>query len=131
MPSFSERSLKRLETCDNKLQFLFKEVVKHFDCTVLTGHRGKEEQDQKFEEGLSKVKFPNSRHNISPSMAVDVTPYPIDFYDRERITYFAGYVMGIATMMGIKLRWGGDWDRDTETKDNSFDDLIHFEVYPD
>ena len=30
--------------------------------------------------------------------------------------------------MNIKLRWGGDWDRDTQVKDNSFDDLLHFEL---
>ena len=30
--------------------------------------------------------------------------------------------------MGIDLRWGGDWDRDTEVRDNTFDDLVHFEI---
>ena len=31
-------------------------------------------------------------------------------------------------MKGIPLRWGGDWDVDTELKDNDFDDLPHFEL---
>jgi len=30
--------------------------------------------------------------------------------------------------MGMKIRWGGDWDMDTQTKDNKFDDLVHFEL---
>jgi len=30
--------------------------------------------------------------------------------------------------MGFKIRWGGDWDMDTHTKDNKFDDLVHFEM---
>jgi len=30
--------------------------------------------------------------------------------------------------MGVDLRWGGDWDSDTEVRDNSFDDLVHFEI---
>ena len=30
--------------------------------------------------------------------------------------------------MGINLRWGGDWDRDTEVRDNDFDDLVHFKI---
>jgi len=30
--------------------------------------------------------------------------------------------------MGLKIRWGGDWDMDTQTKDNKFDDLVHFEL---
>jgi len=30
--------------------------------------------------------------------------------------------------MGVDLRWGGDWDGDTEVRDNGFDDLVHFEI---
>jgi hypothetical protein len=44
------------------------------------------------------------------------------------MTLFAGFVIGTAALMGISIRWGGDWDRDTYTKDNSFDDLVHFEL---
>ncbi len=58
----------------------------------------------------------------------DVTPYPIVWDDRERQTLFAGYVLATAKAMGIDLRWGGDWNRDTEVRDNSFDDLVHFEI---
>ena len=39
-----------------------------------------------------------------------------------------GMLRGIGHMMGYKLRWGGDWDRDGETKDNNFDDLVHIEI---
>ena len=45
MASFGRASMKNLSTCDPKLQVLFKEVVKHIDCSVLCGHRTKEEQD--------------------------------------------------------------------------------------
>ena len=31
-------------------------------------------------------------------------------------------------MASLKIRWGGDWDMDTQTKDNKFDDLVHFEL---
>ena len=37
-------------------------------------------------------------------------------------------ILDTAKAMGIDLRWGGDWDRDTEVRDNSFDDLVHFEI---
>jgi peptidoglycan L-alanyl-D-glutamate endopeptidase CwlK len=36
--------------------------------------------------------------------------------------------LGVASQMGLKIRWGGDWDMDTQTKDNKFDDLVHFEL---
>jgi len=87
-----------------------------------------------YNAGRSKVKWPNGKHNKRPSMAVDVVPYPIDWQDRDRFHYFAGYVMGVADMLhaeGLinhRLRWGGDWDRDTQVKDNGFDDLVHFEL---
>ena len=128
MPRFSTRSKSRLHTCDERLVDLFNEVVKGFDCTILEGHRGKKAQNEAFNKGNSKVKFPNGKHNQSPSVAVDVAPYPIDWSDRDRFHYFSGYVLGIASQMGLKIRWGGDWDMDTKTNDNKFDDLVHFEI---
>ena len=43
MPKFSKKSKSKLETCDSKLQDLFNEVIMHFDCSILCGHRGEEE----------------------------------------------------------------------------------------
>jgi hypothetical protein len=34
----------------------------------------------------------------------------------------------MASSMGIKIRWGGDWNGDWKVKDNHFDDLPHFEL---
>ena len=36
--------------------------------------------------------------------------------------------MGRAVELGIRLRWGGDWDGDNELRDQTFNDLVHFEV---
>ena len=128
MPYFGKTSKKRLSTCDDKLQKLFNEVIKHVDCSILEGHREKDRQNKLYEEGKTKVKYPNGRHNRQPSSAVDVTPYPVDWEDRERQTLFAGFVIGVASQMGINLRWGGDWDQDFQVVDNRFDDFPHFEL---
>ena len=128
MAKFGKSSRKRLETCDDNLKLLFNEVVKNFDCSIIVGYRGREDQNKAFREGHSKVKWPNGRHNKQPSSAVDVAPYPIDWDDRERFIYFAGFVKGVAYRMNISIRWGGDWDGDTELSDNKFDDLVHFEL---
>ena len=128
MPKFSKKSKAKLNTCDKRLIELFNKVVKKFDCTIIEGHRSKDRQNKLFDEGKSKLQYPNGKHNATPSMAVDVAPYPIDWNDRERFTYFAGYVVGIAYQMGLNIRWGGDWDMDTQVKDNNFDDLPHFEI---
>ena len=131
MPKFGKRSRERLATCDERLQEVFNEVIKFVDCSVLEGHRSQERQDQLYIEGKTKVKYPNGRHNSKPSNAVDVTPYPVDWADRERQTLFAGFVLGVARAKGIKLRWGGDWDMDFQVMDNRFDDFPHFEVKDD
>jgi peptidoglycan L-alanyl-D-glutamate endopeptidase CwlK len=128
MAKFGKSSIERLSTCHKDLQKVFNEVIKYVDCSVLEGHRNEERQNKLFEEGKTKVKYPKGRHNSSPSRAVDVTPYPVDWDDRERQTLFAGFVLGIARSMDIKLRWGGDWDMDFEVMDNRFDDFPHFEI---
>ena len=128
MPSFGKSSQDKLATCDPRLQKVFNEVIKHFDCTVIEGHRGEAAQNKAFAEGKSKLKYPQGKHNKTPSLAADVLPYPIDWNDTNRMRYFAGFVVGIAATMGIKLRWGGDWNQNTELKDNSFNDLPHFEL---
>ena len=128
MPKFGVNSRDKLSSCDERLQKVFNEVIKHIDCADLQGHRSGERQDKLFELGRTKVKYPNGRHNAFPSNAVDVTPYPIDWEDRERQTLFAGFVLGTAKAMGITLRWGGDWDRDYQVQDNKFDDFPHFEI---
>ena len=128
MPLFSNRSRAILQTCDPQLQNLFTNVVLTFDCTIVSGHRTEEEQNALFHRGASKLKWPHSKHNREPSLAVDVYPYPIDWQDRDRFHYFAGFVMGIAHNYYLNLRWGGDWDKDWQVRDNVFDDLGHFEL---
>ena len=109
MPSFSKSSREKLETCDGRLQHLFNEVIKYVDCTVVCGRRGKDEQDAAFESGVSHVRWPNSKHNALPSLAVDICPYPIDWEDEARFIEFGCKVKEIAKRLEIKVSWGGDW----------------------
>ena len=130
MPAFSEKSRAKLATCDPRLQVLFDKVIELVDITIICGMRDKAAQDAAFSGGFSKVQFPNSRHNKSPSMAVDWAPYPIDWNDRDRFLYVAGIVYGGAREHGIdNIRSGADWRRDGRTQGNSFDDLGHTEIH--
>lgn len=128
MPKFSQKSKSQLDTCDRRLQIIFNEVIKHIDCTILEGFRDKKKQNEVFEKGLSDVKWPDSKHNIKPSLALDVAPYPIDWNDKYRFYYFAGFILGVSKCLGIELRWGGDWDGDHDFKDQKLNDLVHFEL---
>ena len=124
MAVFGKRSKAKMKGVDARLQNVFQEVVKEFDCSVIEGIRSQERQNELVAQGKSKTKF--GKH--VQGKALDVAPYPIDWTDRDRFHYFGGYVKGIAEIMGVKVRWGGDWDGDFETKDNKFDDLVHFEL---
>ena len=134
MPKFSRSSKQKLATCHPDLITLFNVVIKTFDCKVICGHRGKIAQNNAFINGLSKVQWPNSKHNRKPSMAADVVPYPIDWMDLPRMKFFAGYVLGIAQRlfdegkMTHKVISGLDWDGDTELKDTTFKDHPHFQL---
>ena len=46
MPSFSDKSLAKLATCDPLLQRVFREAIQNFDCTILEGHRDQARQNQ-------------------------------------------------------------------------------------
>jgi peptidoglycan L-alanyl-D-glutamate endopeptidase CwlK len=134
MPRFSQSSFSKLTTCHQDLQVLFHEVVKSFDCKVLEGYRNKEQQEEAYAFGHSKLHWPNGKHNHQPSIAVDVVPFPIDWDNTKRFYWFGGYVMGIARRlkdegkMMHSVRFGGDWDGDKEVDDESFRDLCHFEL---
>jgi peptidoglycan LD-endopeptidase CwlK len=134
MPSFGKKSIERLKTCDPKLQELFNEVVKNYDCSVLEGHRTRERQMELFfaKPQRSKVQWPNSKHNTFPSRGIDVVPYfkdspHIRWDDMTAFALFAGYVLGVADQMGIKIRAGIDWNGDWEFNE-TFVDAPHFEL---
>jgi len=126
MHTFSETSKQRLATCHKDLQTLFNEVVRDFDCAVICGYRGQKEQDEAYKKGTSKLKWPRSKHNITPSEAIDVMPYPIDWKDIEKIKLFGAYVKSKARelkkvgKMENRIEWGGDW--------KGFKDFPHFEI---
>jgi peptidoglycan L-alanyl-D-glutamate endopeptidase CwlK len=133
MPIFGKTSRERLETCHPDIQEVLNEAIKHYDFVVVCGHRNKEEQDKAYAQGLSKARWPDSKHNTFPSMAVDVAPYDaskraIDWNDRTAFARLAGFIQGLAAAKGIKLRYGGDWDGDGIMEEEKFRDLPHLEI---
>jgi len=124
MYKLGKKSQERLRGVNSQLVNILFELVKIMDITVLEGVRTQERQDKLVAEGKSKTKF--SKHITG--RAVDIAPYPIDWEDRDRFHYMGGMLRGISKQMGYKVRWGGDWDSDGETKDNNFDDLVHIEL---
>jgi len=150
MPEFSANSARNLLSCHQDLQTVFHYVVKYFDCTIIYGHRsvekqfklykiGRELKGGKWTETGNVVTFKDginnrSKHNESPSHAVDAVPYPINWKDVDRLRYFAGYVKGVAQMLydygaiSHLIACGIDWDNDTDLNDQRFFDACHFQL---
>jgi peptidoglycan L-alanyl-D-glutamate endopeptidase CwlK len=140
MPSYSNRSLFKLKGCHDDLITLFKEIIKEYDNSILEGIRTPERQQELFAQGKSKLDGITkiSKHQITEyrdkSIAVDSAPWPIDWNDLNRFYHYAGYVKGVADRlyyegkMNHKIRCGADWDGDNSFKDQSFNDLAHFEL---
>jgi len=109
MPSFSKRSLDNLATCHKDLQRVAHEAIKHFDFTVICGHRGKAEQEKAFRDKKSKVQWPDSKHNKVPALAMDCTPVPLDWKDINSFHEMAKHMKAAARKLGVTIRWGGDF----------------------
>ena len=139
MPKLGKRSMKRLDGVDPRLISVLQKVVKYFDITVIEGLRSQERQNELLAQGKSKTKF--SKH--CKGKAVDIAMYPIDWDNRDDFHYLGGFVLGISAVMGVNIRWGGDWSSPSldkkvmmgaeqrTTSDNGFDDLVHFEIVDD
>lgn len=130
MPTFGGRSEAALATVDPRLVEVLREAVKHFNFTVLEGHRGEAQQNAAFNAvpRLSKKKWPDGKHNSLPSKAVDVAPWPIDWKDIQAFIYLAGAVVMAGAMMGHTIRSGADWDGDRQMDDEGWRDFGHLEI---
>jgi peptidoglycan L-alanyl-D-glutamate endopeptidase CwlK len=139
MPTYSKTSATRLASCHIDIQVIWNELIKYIDCSVFCGHREEAEQNKAFFDDLSQLQWPDSKHNSFPSMAIDSGPYFVelrntDWEDAKAFAKFAGFAQLLAIQLYEQkkithvLRWGGDWDMDGRTTDQSFSDLPHFEL---
>lgn len=129
MTNFSTKSAAKLKTCHINLQIIMLEAIKEFDFTVLCGTRTVEEQQELYAQGRTKPGkivtwidgvTQKSNHNYTPSRAVDVAPYPIDWNNLERFKALAKIVKRIAFENSVEIVWGGDWKKKP--------DFPHFEL---
>ena len=107
------------------------------DISIVRGWSGEDVQNMLFRKGASKKEWPNSEHNFlledePHSKAFDFAPYvgkvKIPWDDTHLFAVVAGVFFSAAIELGVKLRWGGDWDMDGLTTDQSFMDWGHLEI---
>ena len=114
-----------------------------YDFTIVHGWRGEDVQNALFDSGASRKRFPDSRHNqtldlnleeffrMQRSDAIDFAPWirgSIPWSDTHIFAVIAGCFFAAADELDITLRWGGDWDSDGDTTDQTLMDWGHVEI---
>lgn len=120
---WGKASSDRLATCDKRLQDLANMMLERspFDLTITFGYRTKDEQEKAYKDGKSRAKFGESKHNVFPSKAIDICPYPINWDDKDpRWTEMALNAMWCSGKLNISIKWGGTF--------KSIKDYPHFEI---
>jgi peptidoglycan L-alanyl-D-glutamate endopeptidase CwlK len=123
MFSYSKRSLTRLNGVHPKIVAILFLMAKEMDLTIVEGVRSEERQNMLFKRGYSKVKYPDSKHNVIPNemyaRAVDVVPAKTLFKDISEFKKMGILLKKCANELNIDIRWGGDWN---------WKDYAHFEL---
>ena len=60
--------------------------------------------------------------------AVDMVPMPVDWKDFARFDALALAMFRAASVHGVHIRWGADWDGDGKLREKGENDSPHFEL---
>lgn len=142
--SFGQRSRARLSTCHPRLVEVAERAIIRtpIDFTIIHGFRDRELQNELVAQGLSKTPWPKSQHNfrilqgggesyIPQAKALDFGPWingTVPWDDELAFARVAGVFDACAAELGIEIEWGGDWDDDGSSTDQSFMDLGHIQL---
>lgn len=136
--AFGPASRACIDQLDGRLQRVLYRYADHappeLDLSIIVGHRGEAAQMAAYNARpqKSKTPWPRSKHNRLPSAAFDFRPHPFPsaehWKDAIRFGRIAGGLILAAAIERVPVRWGGDWDQDGQSIDESFLDLGHLEL---
>ncbi len=109
------------------------------DFLVLEGVRTPQRQRELYAQGRTKpgdvVTWTlTSNHFVKSDgfgHAVDLAPWPIDWEGPTRFPKFDAIsraMFAAAEELGVKIRWGADWDGDGKPRERGETDSPHFEL---
>jgi len=137
--SLSARSLKNLEGVHPDLVAVVERAIQitEQDFMVIEGVRTQARQDELWAQGRTKpgqiVTWTKdaSSHGIGKDgfgHAVDVCPFPVDWNDLKKFDTISKAMFAAANDLGVRLRWGADWDMDGNPRERGESDSPHFEL---
>lgn len=114
MEDIDQESLIKLGTCESEIQRLFLLVSKFLRFKVL--------------DGFSSTNYLSDKHFEFPAKAIDVLflDEALQFSVEAKYYFFGGFVMGIASQLGIAIKWGPCLSDFSEH--NFYGSFVHFEV---
>ncbi len=140
--AFGTRSQDKLATCHPDIIKVANAaiLVTPIDFTIVHGWRGMEIQNALFESGASQKEWPDSKHNhmqdtgdltgdVPDSLAIDFAPWingAIPWKDTHAFAVIAGVFFAVSG--DVTLRYGGDWNMNGLTTDQTFMDWGHIEL---
>jgi peptidoglycan L-alanyl-D-glutamate endopeptidase CwlK len=111
----NKNSREKLATCHPNIIRLAIAVNNIYPIQCICGHRNELDQEKAFQNGFSKLKYPDSKHNKKPSLAADFVPDPdknsktLDWNDIEEFERMCLVFEQVADDMDIKIRLGRDF----------------------
>jgi peptidoglycan L-alanyl-D-glutamate endopeptidase CwlK len=101
-----------------------------FGVAWMGGMRTSEEQNQLFKEGYSKCDGYEkiSKHQTGDAVDLNVFVGNKIVENKEMLCVVAGVMFACASEQGVNLRWGLDWNKNGDIRDNKFNDMYHFEI---
>jgi len=142
--NYGDASLIKLQSCHVELRRVMLRAIKltpeAIDITIVHGFRDKEQQNG-IDPRFTNARWPSSYHNAEDenfepcSEAVDFAPWitlrngkkGIPWSDTKLFSMLAGVIMAAATLEDVVITWGGDFDRDGSTEDQTLADVGHIQ----
>lgn len=131
------KSLAKLEGVHPDLVKVVKRAIQisDQDFMVLEGVRTPARQKELYAQGRTKpgpkVTWTLTSNHFKQAdgsgHAVDLVPYPVDWNTPSKFTAIAKAMLVAADDLGVKLRWGGNWDGDDRPGEKGESDGPHFE----
>ncbi|MEC7118346.1 MAG: M15 family metallopeptidase [Pseudomonadota bacterium] len=134
--SFNQTSLDRLKGVDQRLVKIVHRAhqIATVDFMVVEGLRTLERQKQLYAQGRTtkgKIVTWTLKSKHLDGLAVDLAPIKngqIDWTDLPKFDAVAKAMFAAAAELGVKIRWGADWNQNGRPREKGEHDSPHFEL---
>lgn len=101
--------VEKLHDADPALHDIYLQVKAEFpDAHISWTFRDEANQNQFFQDGKTRCRWPNSKHNRKPSRAMDLFQLRPDNVAAWPAPWFRS-IADFLTSIGAPIQWGGHW----------------------